>query len=166
MTAKRKRNPAEVSDKPSTRSLFDHVKHIRQIQDPNYYVELTDGDKKTFNHFMILRAMAMDDALVGDMAQLYRIFDKIPSPQFYTLLINIVPKSTRFYPWIKSKVFKNNKMLLEYVAKRFKVSIHQANEYVNLLLRIENGHGELISICKAFGLEDSEIEKLFEEPKV
>jgi hypothetical protein len=91
--------------------------------------------------------------------------DKIPSPQFYQLLINIVPKSNRFYPWVKSRVLKHNKEFLGYVAKRFKVAKYQANEYVNLLIRTEEGQAELIAICKAFGLEDKEVEALFEEKK-
>ena len=145
--------------------MFDHVKHIRQIQDPDYYVNMSEDDRKSFNHFMILRALAMDDDLVEDMAQLYQIFDKIPSPQFYRLLIELVPRNNRFCPWVKSKVMKHNKLLLGYVSKRFKISKYQANDYVNILLRTEEGQGELVSICKAFGLEDKEVETLFEEPK-
>jgi len=105
----------------------------------------------------------MDDTLVEDMAQLYQIFDKIPSPQFYQLLIALVPRNNRFCPWVKSKVMKHNKVLLGYVQQRFKVSKYQANDYVNILLRTEEGQGELVSICKAFGLSDQEIEKLFSE---
>ena len=148
---------------PKKRSLFDHVKHIRQIQDPNYYLSLSQDEKKTFNHFMIIRALSMDESIVEDMAQLYQLFDKIPSPQFYQLLIALVPKSNRFYPWIKSKKMKHKKDLLQYVSQRFKVSTHQANEYVNILLRTDEGQAELIDICKSFGLDDKQVEELFEE---
>lgn len=143
--------------------MFDHVKHIRQVQDPDYYTNLSEDDRKSFNHFMILRALSMDAEILEMIAQLYQIFDKIPSPQFYKLLIALVPKSNRFYPWVKSKRMKHNKDLLGYVAKRFQVAKYQANEYVNLLLRTETGQMELVNICKAFGLEDKEIEDLFED---
>jgi len=161
----KKKSSNTLTEGPKKRSLFDHVKHIRQVQDPNYYINLPEHDQKSFNHFMILRALAMDDGLVEDIAQLYQIFDKIPSPQFYQLLIALVPKSTRFYPWVKSRKMKHDKVLLGYVAKRFQISKHQANEYVNILLRDENGQAELVAICKAFGLEDKEVEELFEEKK-
>jgi hypothetical protein len=147
------------------KSLFDHVKHIRSVQDPNYYNNLSEDDRKSFNHFMIVRALAMDDYLVEDMAQLYQVFDKIPSPQFYQLLIALVPRNNNFCPWIKTRTLKHNKLLLSYVAKRFNVSKYQANDYVNLLLRTENGQSELVAICKAFGLENKEVEELFEAPK-
>ena len=152
-----------ILEKSKRKSVFDHVKHIRQVQDPEYYNNLSEDDRKTFNHFMILRALSMDESMVEDMAQLYQILDIIPSPQFYQLLTKLVPKSNRFYPWIKSKVMKHNKELLGHVAKRFQISKHQANEYVNLLLRNEEGQGELVAICKVFGLEDKEVEELFEE---
>lgn len=161
--SKKKSTELSTSDGPKKRSLFDHVKHIRQVQDPDYYLSLSPEEKKTFNHFMIVRALSMDESIVEDMAQLYQVFDKIPSPQFYQLLIALVPKSTRFYPWIKSKKMKHKKDLLRYVSQRFKVSTHQANEYVNILLRSDEGQAELIDICKSFGLDDKQVEDLFEE---
>ena len=161
----KKKKVIDGTEPPKKRSLFDHVKHIRQTQDKNYYINLSEDDRKSFNHFMILRALAMDDYLVEDMAQLYQIFDKIPSPQFYQLLIALVPKNNRYCPWVKSRVMKHNKALLECVSKRFQISKHQSNEYVTLLLRTEEGQGELVDICKSFGLEDKEVEKLFEEKK-
>lgn len=160
-----KRKKTSENAGPKKISLFDHVKYIRQVQDPHYYENLSEDDRKSFNHFMIIRALSMDASIVEDMAQLYQIFDKIPSPQFYQLLIAIVPKSMRFYPWVKSKKMKHKKELLAIVAKRFQVSKYQANDYVNLLLRTENGQGELVAICKSFGLEDKEVEDLFEEQK-
>lgn len=159
------RKKTDVVEGPKRRTLFDHVTHIRKVQDPEYYNNLTEDDRKSFNHYMILRALSMDESIVEDMAQLYQIFDKIPSPQFYQLLIAFVPRSDKFYRWIKSKVMKHDKKLLELVAQRFKVSKWQANDYVNLLLRTEEGQIELVNICKAFGLEDKEVEELFEEKK-
>ena len=161
--SKKKSTESSTSDGPKKRSLFDHVKHIRQVQDPDYYLSLSPEEKKTFNHFMIVRALSMDESIVEDMAQLYQVFDKIPSPQFYQLLIALVPKSNRFYPWIKSKKMKHKKDLLKYVSQRFKVSTHQANEYVNILLRSYEGQAEVIDICTSFGLDDKQVEDLCEE---
>jgi hypothetical protein len=165
MNTKPSKKKSELNNEPKKKTLFDHVKAIRQIQDPNYYNNLSEDDRKTFNHFMIIRALSMDESIVEDMAQLYQFFDKIPSAQFYQLLISLVPKNTRFYSWVKSRVMKHNKSLLKLVAQRFKVSTHQANEYINLLLRTEYGQEELVSICKSFGLSDKEVETLFEKNK-
>ena len=107
----------------------------------------------------------MDASIVEDIAQLYPIFDKIPSPQFYQLLVALVPNDFRFYPWIKSKRMHHKKELLGYVAKRFGIARYEANEYVNILLRSENGQAELVSICQSFGLSDKEVDALFDEKK-
>lgn len=160
MTIAKKKKESNASPK---RSLFDHVKHIREIQDPEYYTRLSEEDRKSFNHFMIIRALAMDDQLIEDLAPLYQVFDKIPSPQFYQLLIALIPRNNRFCKWIKSKKFKHNKELLGWVSKRFEVPKYQANEYINILLQTETGQGELVRICQAFGLDDKEVQTLFEE---
>lgn len=160
-------NPTKttVDEGPKKKSVFDHAKHIRQIQDPNYYRNLSEDDRKTFNPFMIIRALSMDEGLVEDMAQLYQLFDKIPHAQLYTLLIALVPRSNKYSPWIKSKKYKHNKELLGYVSRRFTIPKYQANEYVNLLLKAENGQAELESICQSFGLSDSDIDCLFKIQK-
>ena len=46
----KKKSPTSKQDstEPKKKSLFDHVKHIRQEKDPNYYVNLSDDDKKSF----------------------------------------------------------------------------------------------------------------------
>ena len=160
------KNSAKKSESlPKRKSLFDHIKAIRQVKDPNYYVNLSEDDRKSFNHFMIVRALSMDATIVEEMAQLYQIFDKVPSPQFYQLLVALVPKDFRFYPWIKSKHMKHKKELLTLVANRFGVSKHEAAEYINILIRNESGQQELVNICRAFGNSEKEIEELFEEPK-
>lgn len=112
---------------------------------------------------MIVRALSMDAAIVEEMAQLYQLFDKIPSPQFYQLLVALVPQDFRFYKWIKSRKMKHKKELLQIVAKRFGVSQFEANDYINILLKTEDGQGELVSICRAFGMDDKEMEEVFDE---
>jgi hypothetical protein len=160
-----KKSAKKSESLPKRKSLFDHVKAIRQVKDPNYYVNLSEDDRKTFNHFMIIRALSMDATIVEEMAQLYQIFDKVPSAQFYQLLVALVPKDFRFYPWIKSKHMKHNPELLVLVSKRFGVSRHEASEYVTLLCRTERGQSELVSIVRAFGYSDSEIEEMFDDKK-
>ena len=144
-------------------SLFDHVKHIRGVQDPNYYNNLSDENKKSFNPFMLLRALAMDDECVASMAELYRYFHLIPSPQFYTILCALTPRNNRWVPWIKAKVVKHSPDLLNLISKKFEVSKRQANEYVNVLVATEEGLQQLVGLCQAMGLSDGEVEALFDK---
>jgi hypothetical protein len=161
VTKKNLKEKLEASKKD--RGLFDHVKHIRQVQSPDYISTLSEKELKTFNHYMILKALSMDSNLIEFVAEIYPYFDKIPTPAFYKMLIEVVPKSMRFYPWVKRKSIKYNTELLELLATKFEISKRQAVDYCNVFLADENGINKLVDICKGFGLEDNEVEKLFEE---
>lgn len=156
----------KVSKKPQTETpkglgLFDHVRHIREVQDPDYFQNLSELDRKSFNHFLILRALSMNSAFCDDVSTLYRLFDKVPSQQFYTLLISIFPKDKRFYPWIKAKKHhKFSNQLIELVAKRFEVSEKEALDYIKILSSSKDGEKTLTDICRGWGLTDKEIEKV------
>ena len=112
---------------------------------------------------MLLRALAMDDEIVQEMAFLYRYFQLIPSAQFYQLLISLTPKNFAWVPWIKTKVIKHSQDLLTLVAKTYDISRRQANEYVNVLVATDEGLNQLVELCQAMGLNDGEIERLFDK---
>ena len=144
--------------------LFDHIKHIRCIQDPDYFKNLTDLDKKSFNHFMILKALSMNPALLDDISSLFRYFDKIPSPQFYQLLIGLIPPDhpKKYYPWIKAKKQPYSNELLELMSHYFETSKKEAGEYITLLSSTEKGKKELEDLVRAYGLTDKEIKSIME----
>lgn len=140
--------------------LFDHIKHIRCVQDPDYFKKLTDLDKKSFNHFMILKSLSMNPALLDDISNLFKYFDKIPSPQFYTLLIGLIPPDhpKKFYPWVKAPKKPYSTRLIELVSTYYETSSKESEEYVRLLFSTENGKKELEDLCSSFGLTSREIE--------
>lgn len=147
-------------DKPKALGLFDHVKHIRTVQDPNYFDNLSEEDRKSFNHFMLLRALSMDENALEMMAELYRYFDKIPSPQFYKLLIAVTPKTHRWVPWVKARFLRHNKDLVNLIADHFEEPRIHANQYINLLIQTDEGLEELVSICRKYGMSDKEVEDI------
>jgi len=147
-------------------TLFDHIKHIQKVQDPDYISKLTELDLKSFNHFMILRGLSMNPALLDDIAFLYRYYDVVPSPQFYKLLISFIPPehSKVFHPWIKAtKKHKYSKGLVELVERKFEASKKEAIDYVNIFSMTEAGKKELFDICQGFGLTDKEVENLMSD---
>jgi len=156
----------EGMEKQKGLSLFDHINHIAKCQDPDYYNSLTDLDKKTFNHFMILRGLSMNPKNLDDISFLYRYFDSIPSPQFYKLLISIIPAehpSVR-HPWIKArKKSSYTDELVQLVSQKFESSHKEAIEYINLFNNTAGGKKELHDICRGFGKTDKEIEKILSE---
>jgi hypothetical protein len=156
------RQRSDQSEKKAI-GLFDHVKQIQQFQDPNYFKNLSDEDKKSFNHFMILRALSMNPERLDDVAFTYRYFSIIPSPQLYTLLISLFPQDRRYYQWIKAK--KSNTYppeVYDFVRQKFECSPKEAKGYVSLLTRTVEGNDELFNICRGYGLSEKEVDKLLE----
>jgi|SRR5579862_2686179 len=143
--------------------LFDHIKHIRTIQDPDYYTNLTDLDRKTFSHFMILKALSMNPSLLADIADLFKYFDKIPSPQFYKLLIGLIPIDRNYYPWVKPSKALVSDTVVELISKYFEISKLEAKDYSLLLLSRKDGIKELENFCRDFGFTDKEIDAVMKE---
>jgi len=155
----------QIDEKQKGLTLFNHIKQIQKFQDPNYFDKLTDLDLKTFNHFMILRGLSMNPALLDIISTVYRYFETkvIPSKQFYLLLISLIPSehSNIFHPWIKaSKKHKYSKGLIELVMRKFEASKSEAIEYANIFSMTDTGKKELFDILQGYGLTDKEVETL------
>jgi hypothetical protein len=109
---------------------------------------------------MILRGLSMNPELLDIISVLYKYFDKIPSPQFYKLLISFIPAdhSKAYYPWIKAtKKHKYGTRLVELIRIKFEVSPKEAEDYISILSTTETGKKELFDICQGFGLTDKEV---------
>lgn len=160
---KKGRKKNEDNGLAPTLGLFDHIKHIRTIASPDYYKNLTEADRKSFNHFMILKALSMNPHILDEISTLFKLFDKVPSPQFYTLIIGLIPTDTRFYPWVKSTKKKFSKELIDLLVKYYEISKAEAQDYARLLNETEKGKKELEQLCQDFGLEKKEIESALKE---
>lgn len=159
-----KAKSSESSEKLMTKkkTVFDHVKHIREVQKENYFKELSDSDKLSFDKFIIIRALSVDSELLDTVSFLSKHLDTIPKENFYKFCISVIPKSKRFYPWIKSQGIKYNEEMVNLVGKWFHRNRRESIEYINILVKTEDGIKNLISICQAFGKTDKEIDKYFE----
>lgn len=109
---------------------------------------------------MILTGLSQDESLIPLCNKLWRegYYDKIPFPQFYTLLCQLVPYSERKFGWIKSK--KKNLKLLGYIAQWFSISTREADEYFSIFMLNETGMIELAKILEGCGLTDKEAEQV------
>jgi hypothetical protein len=159
-----KRKKKTENENPKGLGLFDHIKHIQRVQNPDYFNTLTDLDKKSFNPYMILRALSMNPDNLEPVSFLYRIFDKIPHLQFYKLIISLFPPETKYYPWIKGiKKHRYSDALTDLVVRKFEVSAIEATDYINVLDATPMGKKELHNIVRGFGHSDREIEKIMSE---
>jgi hypothetical protein len=144
------------------KGLFDHVKHIRQTQDPDYYDSLSESDRKTFSKYMILRVLSMDKTIIEEISYVSKYFEVLPEKQFYKLLINTLPKSYGFNPYIKSSKKAVNETILNCLCTYFNVGTKDATDYYNIFISHEEGLIKLIELIKSHGYSEKETEKLFE----
>lgn len=153
---------SSTEDAPKHKSLFDHVNQIRNVKNPKYFDSLSDGDKKSFNHYMICRFLSMDSSCINEVSYLTRVFDKMGSKSFYTVACALV-NPVKYTPYIKSKNKKFNSTLLGYVSSKYEISRSDANDYCKTLVSIDGGMDELVEICKGYGLTEKEIEKILND---
>lgn len=154
----KKNKSSENEQKP--RNLFDHLNQIRTTKDPNYWNTLSDKEKKDFNHWMILTGLSQDESLIPICSKLWEqgYYDRIPSPQFYTLLCHLIPYSDRKVFWSKGK--KKNLILLKYISQWFSISTRESEDYLTIFMSSDSGMVELSKILEGCGLSDLEAENV------
>jgi hypothetical protein len=155
-----KKTSAKKSPKPKSIGLFDHINHIRKIQSKDYFDNLTEDGKKTFNHYMIIKILSMDEHLIEEMGVVSKYFDKIPSNRFYELLINIVPKTNGFSKYIKSKSEKINENIINCLCKKFEIGTQDAIDYCDILFSSDTGIEGIKDLLREYAYSDGEINKI------
>jgi len=159
MPPTKKKSAKDKSQTTKELGLFDHIKHIRTVQSPDYFKKLSDSEKKSFNHFMILKGLSMDPSVVEEMAYLYKLIDKVPSEQFYKLLIEIVPPNNKFFPWIKGKKQNYSENAIDVISKKFQISTDESKAYFDILCKTDDGICFIKDTMRSFGFDEKQIEK-------
>lgn len=142
------------STQKKAKGLFDHLNHIRMVQDPNYFELLEEGDKKSWDSYMICKFLSMQQDIVEWVNEIQR-YQSLEPKYFYQLCIAIVPKQKGFFPFVKSSK-KYPKKVLEILTLYFQECSRNVREYLDFIPA-----EEIVAIIKKYGYTDKEIEKLF-----
>lgn len=145
------------------KTLFDHLKMITEIQDPNYFDTLTDKDKKTFSNFMIQRFLSMNSEWVEFISEMDPVVigNQLKPELAYKLYISMIPKSKVFLKYVKSaSENKFNKELVDVFRLYFETSKEEAIEYLTILSEIDKEHLEVIKILEMHAYDEKQIKKL------
>jgi hypothetical protein len=153
----KKKTGSEEKSIVKFKSLFDHLKHIREVQAPNYFDKLSDGDKKSWSNYMICRFLSMQVELIDTINDLQVYQDRLTPEQFYKLCIRIVPKSRRFYPYTKGNGEKYRKELISILSNHFQESEKNVKEYLQLLSK-----SEVIKIVSMYGYTEKQIDNFLQ----
>ena len=145
-----------------SKGLFDHINHIREVKSPDYYDKLTVEEKKSFNKYVLLMGLSMDQSCIEEIAYISKYFDSMPDRLFYTVCCDVVPHGRKFCKWIKASKKSINKELIQLVATHYQISKSDAYDYCVMMIKNEKGLTDLINVCKLYGKTEKELEKLFD----
>ena len=141
------------------KSLFDHIKHITDVQSPNYWDDISDEDKKSWSNYMVNRflSMKMDWVELVNEVQKYQLKPK----ELYKVYTDILPKKKQWLKYIKGdKSMKYPKWVYEIVAKHLEVSLREAAGAVEVYEISHGGQAELTDILIKYGKTEEEIRKI------
>ena len=141
------------------KSLFDHIKHITDVQSPNYWDDISDEDKKSWSNYMVNRflSMKMDWIEFVNEVQKYPLKPK----ELYKVYTDILPKKKQWLKYIKGdKSMKYPKWVYEIVAKYLEISLREAAAAVEVYEMSHGGQAELIDILIKYGRTEQEIRKI------
>ena len=141
------------------KSLFDHVNQVTAVQNPNYWEDISDEDKKTWSNYMVNRFLSMK----SDWIDLVNEIQKYPlePKELYKVYTNILPKKKQWLRYIKGdKKMDYPKWVYEIVAKDMQVSMREAVASVEIYAMSTGGQSELADILLKYGTEDKEVRKL------
>ena len=141
------------------KSLFDHIKQITDVQNPNYWDEISDDDKKSWSNYMVNRFLSMK----MDWVEFVNEVQKYPlePEQVYKIYTDILPKKRQWLKYIKGdKKMKYPKWVYEIVAKHLQCSMSDASEAVDMYELSHGGQAELVDILIKYGKTEDECRKI------
>ena len=141
------------------KSLFDHVNQVTSVQNPNYWDEISDEDKKSWSNYMINRFLSMK----SEWTDLVNEVQKYPlePKELYKVYTSILPKKKQWLRYIKGdKKMKYPIWVYEIVSKHLQCSMREANDAVEMYRISAGGQSELADIMFKYGVEDKEVRKL------
>ena len=141
------------------KSLFDHVNQVTSVQNPNYWEDISDEDKKTWSNYMINRFLSMK----SDWIELVNEVQRYPlqPKELYKIYTSILPKKKQWLRYIKGdKKMKYPKWVYETVAKHLQISIREASDAVDMYELSHGGQAELTDILIKYGRTVEEIHKI------
>lgn len=142
-------------------NFFDHLNAIYQNQSPDYYDNLSDSDKKSFNEYMINRGISMNMFQVEVANEAQRYYNELRGRELYLFYSNLIPKRKQFNKWVKAtKSNEYDDWLIELVAHHYEVSKLEATKYLDIYFSTDDGKKSLRSFLEGYGKDNKTIKKL------
>jgi len=139
-----------------SKSLFDHIKQITDVQNQNYWDNITDADKKSWNNYMVHRFLSMKQEWIEVVNEIQRYWELKPKSvyQFYT---NILPKGRTFLKYTKSKKkSKIEKWAMDILCDYFEDSSENIEKTLDIM-----GKDVVYSIVSKYGVDEKQLKNIW-----
>ena len=154
MSGKRSGKKSSIKRK----SLFDHINQITKIQNPNYWDEISDEDKKSWSNYMVNRFLSMKPEWIELVNELQKY--NLKPKELYKLYTNVLPKGKR---WLKYTKGRNSmdypEWLINIMRNNDESSRKEAIEAIDMLMLTEGGMMELGELGRKWGIEEKRIKE-------
>ena len=138
------------------KSLFDHINQITAVQNPNYWEQISEEDKKTWSNYMVYRFLSMKSEWVELVNELQKY--NLNPKELYKLYTNVLPKGKQ---WLKYTKGRNDMSYPEWLINIFRnsneCSRKEAIDAIDMLMLTEGGMMELGELGRKWGIEERKI---------
>ena len=136
------------------KGLFDHLNHITINKTKDYWITLTETEKKQWSNYMINRFLSMKMEWTDFVNEIQKL--KLDSYQLYVVYSSILPKGKQYLKYIKRKKGTiYSKQVIQKISEYFQISQSESEDYLNLLAKEQIR--ELISL---YGYDNKELKQM------
>ena len=152
MSGKRSGKKSSIKKK----SLFDHINQVTAVQNPDYWEQISEEDKKTWSNYMVNRFLSMKPEWVELVNELQKY--NLEPKELYKLYTNVLPKSKQWLKYTKGRNDMNHpEWLINIVRNNDESSRKEAIDAIDMLMLTEGGMMELGELGRKWGIEERKI---------
>ena len=152
MSGKRSGKKSSIKKK----SLFDHINQVTSVQNPDYWEQISEEDKKTWSNYMVNRFLSMKPEWIELVNELQKY--NLEPKELYKLYTNVLPKSKQWLKYIKGRNDMNHpEWLINIVRNSDEYSRKEAIQAIDMLMLTEGGMMELGELGRKWGIEERKI---------
>ena len=139
-----------------SKSLFDHIKQITNVQNTLYWDSLSDGDKKSWSNYMVHRFLSMKAEWIQVVNEIQKYWELNPK-NVYQFYIDMLPRGRTFLKYTKSKKkSKVEKWAMEHLVDYFQCSTREVEQHLEILTK-----EQVTTIIMKYGVDDKQLKKIW-----
>ena len=138
------------------KSLFDHINQITKVQNPKYWEQISEEDKKTWSNYMVNRFLSMKPEWIELVNELQKY--NLEPKELYKLYTNVLPKSKQWLKYIKGRNDMDHpEWLINIIRHNDECSRKESIQAIDMLMLTEGGMMELGEMARKWGIEEWKI---------